>query len=106
MTEGKIVADGRSVVFNHPEMEGLTCEVQHSLKSGKPFCPDPGLIGVGVVVLPTGQPRLVLQIKHADGTSVSATLKGPDLRLLLECLDDAAEKAEAIAKAATTALRQ
>lgn len=100
MTEGTIQPGGQSVVYHHPTMEGFDCEVQHSLASGKPVTDKPGLIGVGVVTLPTGQPRLVVQIKHPDGTSVSATLKGRDLRTLIECLTDAGNEAEAIALAA------
>lgn len=102
-TEGKITEDGLSVIYNQPEMEGVVVEVQHALQSGKPFCPDPGLCGVGVVTLPTGQPRIVLQIKHADGTSVSATLLEPTAILLLECLADAMDEAQRIADAAKAA---
>jgi hypothetical protein len=54
MTEGRFAPDGKSVIFNAPEMEGVECEVQHSVRSGKGFCPTPGLCGVGVVTLPTG----------------------------------------------------
>lgn len=103
MTEGKITEDGRSVVFNKPEMEGVVCEVQHSIQSGKPFCADPGLCGVGVVTLPTGEPRLVLQIKHADGTSISATLLESTAIMVLECLADAMNEAQKIADATKAA---
>lgn len=107
MSEGRIVDGGKSVVFNSPELEGISCEVQHSIASGKPFCPDPGMCGVGVVVLPTGQPRLVLQIKHHDGTSLSATLASSGATLaLLECIVDAQSEAQDIADAAEKAVRQ
>jgi hypothetical protein len=97
MTEGRIAEDGKSVIYNFPEMEGVICEVQHSLKSGKGFCPDPGMCGVGVVTMPTGQPRLILQIKHADGTSLGATLTESRALAILECIADAMDEAQKIA---------
>lgn len=103
MSEGRITDDGQSVVFNFPEMEGVQCEVQHTLSSGKPFSPEPGMCGVGVVILPTGQPRLLIQIKHADGTSLGATWLNSHATVMLECIVDAMAKAQAIADAAREA---
>jgi hypothetical protein len=103
MTEGRFAPDGKSVIFNAPEMEGVECEVQHSVRSGKGFCPTPGLCGVGVVTLPTGQPRVVLQIKHSDGTSLSATLTQSIGLAILECIADGMAEAQRIAEAAKEA---
>lgn len=103
MTEGRITDDGKSVIYNRPEMEGVALEVQHSVQSGKPFCAEPGLCGVGVVTLPTGQPRVVLQIKHSDGTSLSATLTESSGILVLECIADAMQEAQRIADEAQAA---
>lgn len=97
MTEGRISEDGKSVIYPQPELEGIACEVQHSVQSGKPFTAEPGMIGAGVVVMPTGEPRVILQTKHADGTSLSGTLRFPDLMLLLECMVDAGRTAQGIA---------
>lgn len=99
MTEGRITEDGKSVIYERPDMAGLACEVQHSVRSGKPFCSEPGMYGVGVVVMPTGQPRLVLQVKHADGTCLGATLLADGAMILLECIADAMEEAQRIADA-------
>lgn len=96
-TEGLIAEDGKSVIYNAPDMEGVCVEVQHSVQSGKPFCPDFGMCGVGVVTMPTGQPRLVLQTKHADGTSLGATLTETSALTLLECIVDAMAEAQRIA---------
>jgi len=49
-TEGKITEDGRSVIFPAPEMEGVQVEVQHSVKSGKPFTAEPGLLGAAQII--------------------------------------------------------
>lgn len=106
MTEGIIQPDGQSVIYRYPPMEGVTCEVQHNLASGKPFCAEPGVLGVGVVVLPTGQPRIVLQIKHSDGTSLSATLLNSGLLTIMECLVDAHRTAQSLADASAKAARQ
>lgn len=106
MSEGVIQPDGKSVIFHAPEMEGISCKVQHSVASGKPQCPEPGMLGVGVVVLPTGQPRVVLQIKHADGTSLSASMLQSGLVTVMECLVDAFATAQALADKTATAVRQ
>jgi hypothetical protein len=106
MSHGRIQPDGQSVVFPHPVMDGFAAEVQHSVASGKPYCPDPGMCGIGVVTLPTGQPRLVMQTKHADGTSLSVTLKAADALVLLDCLVDGMAQAQAISEAADKAVPQ
>lgn len=105
-SEGEITSDGQSVIFHQPDLEGVQTEVQHSVKSGKPFEPRPGMVGFGVVILPTGQPRIVMQIKHADGTSLGASFIKDTLIALLECACDASCKADDIAVAAAQASRR
>lgn len=106
MSEGIIQPDGKTVVFPGPVMEGFDCEVQHTMQTGKPYTDKRGMLGFGVVVLPTGQPRVVMQVKHPDGSSLSAALKREDVALLFECLIDAAQNAEAKASDAAGAARQ
>lgn len=106
MSEGIIQPDGESVIFQQPNLEGIVCEVQHTIQTGKPFTTEPGLWGVGVVTLPTGQPRLVIQTKHADGASLSVTLKASEAQLAVECLVDAINEANRIAAAVAGTVRQ
>lgn len=104
-TEGTII-DGETVVYQQPQMEGVQCEVQHSLKSGKPMTKERGIMGVGVVTLPTGQPRLIVQIKHPDGTSLSATLMATGALTMVDCLIDAMTEAQRLSEAADAAKRR
>jgi hypothetical protein len=106
MTDGVIQPGGGSVIFEHPTLEGISCEVQHNVQSGKPHTSESGLIGVGVVTLPTGQPRLILQVKHPDGTSLGGVLNAGDATTIMECIADAMIEAQAIADRADQAVRQ
>lgn len=103
--EAHVVAPGQCE-HPAPDLEGIACEVQHSVGQGE-FETRPGMFGFGVLVLPTGQPRIVCQLKHADGTSLSATLKDAvDSAVVLECLVDAMKEAQRIADAGDTARRR
>lgn len=100
--EAEVVAPGQC---RHPapELEGIVCEVQHSVGQGE-FTTELGTLGCGVLILPTGQPRLIIQMKHADGRSMGATLKDVvDTATFLSCLMDAAQEAERIAAETATA---
>jgi hypothetical protein len=103
--EGTIV-NGTTVLFSHPELEGFRCEVQHSVQSNKPRTDQLGTIGIGVVTLPTGQPRLILQVKHADTDSLATILRHADAMTLVEILIDKMAEAQAIADASDVAVRQ
>lgn len=98
-------SNGISAVVQ-PMMEGANIEVQHSYASGKPYTAERGLWGVGVVTMPNGQPRIIMQVKHADGTSLSMTLKSDDMLMIVDSLIEAAHKSDAIAAAADSAVRQ
>lgn len=88
--------DGQ-LIHEAPNLEGIVCEVQHSVGQGA-FTREHGSLGIGVVILPTGQPRVILQVKHADGTSLGATLKDSvDSAIIMECLAEAHMAAERIA---------
>lgn len=103
--EATIVAPGQCQ-HEAPELEGIVCEVQHSVGQGE-FTTELGSFGFGVIILPTGQPRVVCQIKHADGTSLGATLKtSVDAATALECLMAAMEEAQRIAEEAAAAKRR
>jgi hypothetical protein len=91
------------VVHQAPNLEGIVCEVQHAVNKGD-FTLEPGSLGIGVTILPTGQPRIILQVKHADGTSLGAMLKDAlACATVMECLLDAHKEAGAIAAAAAAA---
>lgn len=86
-----------------PMMEGLRCEVQHSAGKGE-FTSEPGMLGVGVVIMPSGQPRLIVQAKHADGTSLNVVLKDAgDVAVFSDCLLEKFQEAQAIAAACAAA---
>lgn len=98
--------DGNHVIFSRPSLEGIEAQVQHTMATGKPYTDAPGSCGVGVVTLPTGQPRVIFQVKHADGSSLAVIMKAGDAETVRECLVDAMALAQAIADAAATEVRQ
>lgn len=103
--EARVVAPGQRV-HEAPALEGIVCEVQHPVGGGE-FTNEKGSFGCGVIVLPTGQPRVIVQIKHADGTSLGATLKdATDAAIMISCLMDAAQEAQRLADAADAAKRR
>lgn len=101
-SEGQITPDGQ-VAYHRPPLEGIVTEVQHSIESRKPVTTMPGMVGAGVVVLPTGQPRVIIQVKHPDGTSLAAILNAQCLATITEILEDGGKKAQGIADAASAA---
>lgn len=105
ISQGILQANGETVVAQ-PELEGFAAEIQHTVATGRPYTPEQGLIGAGVIVMPTGQPRIVLRLKHPDGSSVSATLKAQDALLLIEILTETMDSAQAIADAAGRAAKR
>jgi hypothetical protein len=82
---------------DHPELEGLECQVQRGNQAG---VPDPGLVGVGVIIGPDGQPRVLLQMKHADGESLISVLRVDEFFVLAGCMAEVAGKAGDIARRA------
>jgi hypothetical protein len=83
--------------IHNPEMEGVQCEIQHGVNSGD-FTKVHGVLGVGVAIQPmTGEPRIIMQMKHADGRSMTAVLTFLDLNSFSECLLDANRKCIEIA---------
>ena len=106
MNEGRISEDGRSVLFGPPELEGVMCEIQHGSASPdtiKPITEVPGTLGAGVLILPSGQPRVVIQLKHPDGTSLGCVLDAASCRTVLECIIDAGVRAQQICDEAKAA---
>lgn len=59
-----------------PELEGIQCSVQHPVISGHLSTTELGLLGAGVVVQADGSAAVMVQMKHADGTSLGVLL-GP-----------------------------
>lgn len=106
MSQGTINPDGVTATFPVPDMDGLICEVQHSARSGKPVSVEHGLCGYGVVIMPNGQPKVLLQVKHADGTSLSVPLQIADAATLLECLTGAIATALTLSRTAHSATKQ
>lgn len=104
MSEGIIQPDG-SVQFPSLKLEGFSCEVQHSVNSGRPMTDEDGTVDVGVMVMPGGQPRVILQIQHPDGTSMAASLLKAEVMMLNACVADAEARATSVARSATKAPR-
>lgn len=100
--QGVLGSDG-FVHFARSHLQGVNCEVHHGDGGG-----DAGSesCGVGVIIMPTGQPRVVVQVKHIDGSSLTAVLLKFDAEVLIECLEEARDKADALAEAAMTATKQ
>jgi hypothetical protein len=69
-------ADGTFSV-RAPEMIGTQCQVQHPLSAGKGHELRPGILGVGAVDSPVG-PVVIVNLIHADGSSLAAILTRED----------------------------
>lgn len=76
------LSDGAAV--RRPELSGIQCSIQHPLKGGKPASLKPGLCGMGVVLRPGDTPAVMLQLTHADGTSLAAMLEAEDFAALID----------------------
>lgn len=86
-----------------PELEGVELQVQRGYKRGdEPSTPtaEPGTLGFGVVIVASGQPQLMLQLKHADGTCLGAYIGADDNLILRQIWEEQTLKAIAISKAA------
>src|SRR4051794_26352569 len=82
------VSDG--VAVRRPKMSGIQCSIQHPLKSGKPASPAVGLCGAGVVLRPGDRAAVMLQLKHADGTSLAALVEPEDFAALVDIFGETA----------------
>lgn len=104
--EARLVGDDL-VECAAPKLSGIECEVQYGLRSGKPIADLPGTVAFGTIVLPTGQPRVIVQISHPDGTSLAGIVRGrAEFATLAECLRDAGLQAQTIADDVDRAPRQ
>lgn len=84
----------------------IDVEVQHDGAHGAPTN-DKGTVGLAVVTLPTGQPRIVMRTTHADGTTLDVMLPtAAHSATLIDMLSEASGAAQAIADAAKSAPRQ
>jgi hypothetical protein len=83
--------------IDHPELEGVECQVQHGNAAGVTA---QGSVAVGVIVGPDCQPRILFQTKHADGASLIAVMTAEDFFVLASCMADASGKAGKIGLAA------
>lgn len=97
--------DPEVCLLDAPLLNGIELEVQHPTAGGE-MTDDLGSIGFGVILMPNGQPRVVGQIKHADGTSLCLTLLKPHMTTLRKILATCDAEAELIAATAGTAVRQ
>lgn len=78
------VAEAGDLRISKPEMIGIHTQIQHPTTSGKPPTTKPGLIGGSVVHAADG-PRVLIQMKHADGSSLGAILLPDEYLAFGEC---------------------
>jgi hypothetical protein len=102
--EAKITGPDMCAV-DYPNLEGVEVEVQHALGQGGP-AEGLGMFGFGVITMPNGQPRVLAQIRHHDGSSLGSILKAGDVQTLREVLADCEATAQAISLAADQATKQ
>jgi hypothetical protein len=102
--ESDMAGEGRCLV-EALKLTVFDCEVQHPASKG-PFTPDKGIVGLAVVILPTGQPKIVLEIRHPDGTALHANLGGGEVATLERTLAEKDAEATQISGAAGKATRQ
>lgn len=88
ITEAEPNGPGK-VTINNPVMSGIQCQVQHPAghPGGNEPCAEPGLIAGSVMVSAAG-PLLLLQLRHNDGTSLSAVLTRQDWLNLAPILNE------------------
>ena len=105
MKANETTLDGGTVLIDRPVITVIDCEVQHPTSQGE-FTNIDGLIGVAVLIQPTGQPKLMLHIEHSDGTKLSTFLHPSYSVELIEMLIDAHHRCSRISMSAQQETRQ
>jgi hypothetical protein len=82
-------------------VKGVLCSVQHPVKTGLPGTTEPGRLLVGAVEAGDGEPRLMFEIHHPDGTSLGALVDTSELILFLDCVLEAQATAERLVQLAS-----
>lgn len=94
VNQGIIGDSVNQVTINKPMMEVLNCEVQKPVTQGD-LVVDNGTVATGVVIMPSGQPRVVMILTHPDGTALTAVLaSGAAVNELASMLFDARAAAQ------------
>jgi hypothetical protein len=81
-----------------PDLEGVHCQVQRGGFGNA--VDDKGTLGVGAILWPDGKSRMIVQIRHADGSNLAAILDEDEFLAIVDCIVSAGEKAESIERAA------
>lgn len=71
--------------FAEPEFLGIRTQVQHPSQSGKPPTHEAGVIGCSYLAAEDGEFRVLLNLTHADGTSLAAILDRNDYISFGDC---------------------
>jgi hypothetical protein len=80
-----------------PSLTGIAVQVQHGGGMGTDKL---GTIGVGVIIYPNGTPRMSVQVKHADGTSLGVTMNRTEFLELAAIMTEEFVKADQVQAAA------
>lgn len=104
LNEGRI-GSNNDVLVDRPAIELFDVEVQHPVGRGN-LTLELGTIGAGIVMQPTGNPRVILMITHPDNTGLSVILNGRELHELISLLADANRAAGKAQQASVKSTRQ
>lgn len=95
--QGIVGEDTKQVKIEKPMMEMIDCEVQKPIGQG-PLSVKNGTVATGIAILPSGQPRVMMIVTHADGTSLNAVFAGAaEVAELASMLLDASAEAGRVA---------
>lgn len=87
INEGKMGGE-KDFLVDRPTIELIDCEVQKPVGSGELEL-RLGTLGAGVIMQPNGNPRILVDIRHPDGTALAAILNSDHLREFVAILVDA-----------------
>jgi hypothetical protein len=93
------------VLVDRPVITVIDCEVQHIVGQGD-LDHHLGYVGICVIMQPNGNPRLAMDVRHADGTALIAIMNGPLSLELAEMLVNACDAASDAQQASIESTRQ
>jgi hypothetical protein len=104
MVENEGILDGHTVLIDRPTIQVIDCEVQHPTSRGG-LTHIKGTLGVGLIIQPSGQPKIMLKIEHADGANLVAFVDRAELVEFCSMLMDADDQANEVCANVAKALR-
>lgn len=84
--------------------KGFHCQVQHA--DNAEIDRREGIVGLKTVTMPDGQPMVLLNIRHADGTSICAVLDSTKFMQLTALMMSASQEAAVLSRQAAQATVQ